>query len=85
MSGELELTNNDKQVACQVKDISISALSITTDQPPAVGDSVVIDVPGLGVLQARVSRVSDGTVALNLTHETSLEVSNVETLARALR
>ncbi len=84
IDGALELTVQDQQVRCQLNDISVSAISVTTDRPPNVGETVEIDVPGIGALQARVARVSDGTVALTLVNETRVQLDGVEMLARAL-
>ena len=41
-------------------------------------------MPGIGVLKARVARVSDGKVALTLVNEERVELHRVEVLARAL-
>ena len=84
MDGSLELTFGDQQVKCQLNDISVSALSVIIDRPPAVGESVTIDVPGIGVLQARVTRVSDRVVALDLAKGAQIQAGDFDVLAQAL-
>ncbi len=84
MDGGLELSVKDQKVRCQLNDISISAVSVIIDRPPKVGETVAIDVPGLGVHQARVTRVSDRVVALDLVKETQVQLREFEVLAQAL-
>ncbi len=84
MDGALELSVNDQKVRCQLNDISISAVSVIINRPPKVGETVTIDVPGLGVHQARVTRVSDRVVALDLVKETQVQLREFEVLAQAL-
>ena len=84
MDGGLVLSVKDQKVQCKLNDISISAVSVTIDPPPKVGETVTIDVPGLGVHQARVTRVSDRVVALVLVKETQVQLREFEVLARAL-
>jgi len=80
----LELSVKDQKVRCQLNDISISAISVIIDQPPKVGESVTVDVPGIGVHKARVKRVSDRVVALDLEQETLVQLREFEVLAQAL-
>ena len=84
MDAGLELSVGDRKVQCQLNDISISAVSVIMDQPPKVGETVTIDVPGLGVHKARVKRVSDRVVALDLAKETQVRIREFESLAQAL-
>ena len=84
MCGPLKLSVGDQQTHCQLNDISISAISVKTDQLPKVGETVMIDMPGIGVLQARVARVTDGVAALTLVNEMQVQLGSVATLARAL-
>ena len=84
MDGALELSVRGQKVRCQLNDISISAVSVNIDPPPKVGEPVTIDVPGLGVHQARVTRVSDRVVALDLVKEAQVQIREFEVLAQAL-
>ena len=84
VDGALEMSVGTRKISCQPNDISISAVSVTTDQAPSAGDTVVIEVPGIGQVQARVGRVHDGRVVLTLDNEAQVQSSGVGALARAL-
>ena len=84
MNGTLGLWVDDQQLPCRLNNISISAVSVATDQELELGEIVTIQMPGAGEIQARVERVSDGTVALSLNHEAEVRLCDVEELARAL-
>ncbi len=84
MDGPLELTFAGQRVPCHLNNVSISAISVTTDAQPRLGEIVKIDVPGMDTLQARVARVSGDVVAFTLVEEANIRVREVEALARAL-
>ncbi len=84
VEGSLQLIVEGAEVACELNDISISVISVITETPPKVGELVIIDVPGIGVLQACVTRVSGHRVALTLDHAAQVKSGGVEELARAL-
>ena len=84
MNGALGLSVNDQQLRCRLNNISISAVSVTTDQELEIGETVTIEMPGVGELQARVVRVSGGIVALSLNQDTKVRLCGIEELARAL-
>ena len=84
IKGWLELEYDNQQFNCDLNDISISALSVSTDMSPKVGEMITINFPGAGHLRARVARVSDGKLALRLENETNVQISDVEKLAQAI-
>ncbi len=84
MDGGVQLSVDDRKVQCQLNDVSISAVSVTIDPPPKVGETVTIDVPGLGVHQARVKRVSNRVVVLDLVKQAQVQLREFEVLAQAL-
>lgn len=84
VEGAVKMTVNDQDVDCQLRDISISAISVSGDATAAVGATVTVDLPGVGPVHARVTRSSGGTLALSLVQEAQVQQSGVATLARAL-
>ena len=82
--GSLEITIDDHPGQCKLNDISISAVSVITERPLAVGESAIIELPALGRIQARVVRVAGNMAVLDLVRETQAQRGDVEILAQAL-